>query len=137
MLVKVYAAALQGVSANLITIEVNCSKGIKFFLVGLPDVSIKESHERITSALEFNGMKFPRKQIVVNMAPADIRKEGSAYDLPLAIGILAAAEQVKADRVGDYLMMGELSLDGTLKAVRGVLPIAIKAKEEGFKGMIV
>ncbi|MDR0542512.1 MAG: YifB family Mg chelatase-like AAA ATPase [Dysgonamonadaceae bacterium] len=137
MLVKVYAAALQGVNATLITIEVNCNKGIKFFLVGLPDVSIKESHERITSAIEFNGMKFPRKQIVVNMAPADIRKEGSAYDLPLAIGILSAAESVKADRVGDYLMMGEISLDGTLKSVRGVLPIAIKAKEEGFKGMII
>ncbi|MDR1526159.1 MAG: YifB family Mg chelatase-like AAA ATPase [Dysgonamonadaceae bacterium] len=137
MLVKVYAAALQGVSATLITIEVNCSKGIKFFLVGLPDVSIKESHERITSAIELNGMKFPRKQIVVNMAPADIRKEGSAYDLPLAIGILAAAEKVKADRIGDYLMMGELSLDGTLKPVRGILPIAIKAQEEGFRGMII
>ncbi|MDR2683671.1 MAG: YifB family Mg chelatase-like AAA ATPase [Dysgonamonadaceae bacterium] len=137
MLVKVYAAALQGVSATVITIEVNCSKGIKFFLVGLPDVSIKESHERITSAMECHGMKFPRKQIVVNMAPADIRKEGSAYDLPLAIGILAAAEKVKADRVGDYLMMGELSLDGSLNPVRGVLPIAIKAKEEGFRGMII
>jgi magnesium chelatase family protein len=137
MLVKVYAAALQGVSATVITIEVNCSKGIKFFLVGLPDVSIKESHERITSAIEFNDMKFPRKQIVVNMAPADIRKEGAAYDLPLAIGILAASEKMNPDQVGDYLMMGELSLDGTLKPVRGVLPIAIKAKEEGFKGMIV
>ncbi|MDR0864134.1 MAG: YifB family Mg chelatase-like AAA ATPase [Candidatus Symbiothrix sp.] len=137
MLVKAYAAALQGVNATLITIEVNCSKGIKFFLVGLPDVSIKESHERITSALEFNGMRFPRKQIVVNMAPADIRKEGAAYDLPLAIGILAAAEKIKADKVGDYLMMGELSLDGNLKSVKGVLPIAIKAKEEGFKGVIL
>jgi len=137
MLVKVYAATLQGVNATLITIEVNCNKGIKFFLVGLPDVSIRESHERITSAIEFNGMKFPRKQIVVNMAPADIRKEGAAYDLPLAIGILAGAEKIKADRVSDYLMMGELSLDGTLKSVRGVLPIAIKAKEEGFKGMIL
>jgi magnesium chelatase family protein len=137
MLVKVYAAALQGVSAILITIEVNCSKGIKFFLVGLPGDSIRESHERIISAIEFSGIKFPSKQIIVNMAPADIRKEGSAYDLPLAIGILAAAEKMKADRVGDYLMMGELSLDGTLKPVRGVLPIAIKAKEEGLKGMIV
>ena len=137
MLVKVYAAALSGVNANLITIEVNCSKGIKFFLVGLPDVSIKESHERITSALEFHGMKFPRKQIVINMAPADVRKEGAAYDLPLAIGILAGAEKIKADKVSDYLMMGELSLDGILKPVRGVLPIAIKAKAEGFKGMIL
>ncbi|MDR1682573.1 MAG: YifB family Mg chelatase-like AAA ATPase [Candidatus Symbiothrix sp.] len=137
MLVKVYAAALQGVNATLITIEVNCSKGIKFFLVGLPDVSIKESHERITSALECYGMKFPRKQIVINMAPADIRKEGAAYDLPLAIGVLAGAEKIKSEKVGDYLMMGELSLDGSLKPVRGVLPIAIKAKEDGFKGMIL
>ncbi|KAA6300423.1 MAG: Competence protein ComM [Candidatus Ordinivivax streblomastigis] len=137
MLVKVYAATLQGVHATLITIEVNCSKGVKFFLVGLPDVSIKESHERIISALEFNDLKFPRKQIVVNMAPADIRKEGAAYDLPLAIGILAGSEKIKDDKVSDYLMMGELSLDGTLKSVRGVLPIAIKAKEDGFKGIIL
>lgn len=137
MLVKVFAAALQGVDATLITIEVNCSKGVKFFLVGLPDVSIKESHERITSALSVNGLRFPRKQIVVNMAPADIRKEGAAYDLPLAIGILAGAEKIKADRVGDYVMMGELSLDGSLKSVRGILPIAIKAKELGFKGLIL
>ncbi|MDR0413287.1 MAG: YifB family Mg chelatase-like AAA ATPase [Dysgonamonadaceae bacterium] len=137
MLTKTYAAALQGVHATIITIEVNCSKGIKFFLVGLPDVSIKESHERIRSALEFNGIKFPRNQIVINMAPADIRKEGSAYDLPLAIGILAGAEKLKTDKTGDYLMMGELSLDGKLKPVRGVLPIAVKAKKEGFKGMIL
>jgi len=137
MLVKVYAAALQGVNATIITIEVNCSKGIKFFLVGLPDVSIRESHERIVSALGFFGIKFPRKQIVVNMAPADIRKEGASYDLPLAIGILAGAEKIKVDKIGDYLMMGELSLDGTLKAVKGVLPIAIKAKEDGFKGIIL
>ncbi len=137
MLVKVYAAALQGVNATIITIEVNCSKGIKFFLVGLPDVSIKESHERITSALSVNGLKFPRNQIVVNMAPADIRKEGAAYDLPLAIGILAGAEKIKADRIEDYMMMGELSLDGSLKPVKGVLPIAIKAKENGFKGLIL
>lgn len=137
MLVKVYAAALQGIHANIITIEVNCSKGIKFFLVGLPDVSIKESHERITSALGEIGLKFPRKQIVINMAPADVRKEGAAYDLPLAIGILTGAEKIKADKTEDYLMMGELSLDGSLKAVKGVLPIAIKAKESGFKGAIL
>ncbi|MCL1937102.1 MAG: YifB family Mg chelatase-like AAA ATPase [Candidatus Azobacteroides sp.] len=137
MLIKAYAAALQGVNATIITIEVNCSKGIKFFLVGLPDVSIKESHERIVSALEFNGIKFPRKQIVINMAPADIRKEGASYDLPLAMGILAGAEKIKPDKVGHYLMMGELSLDGILKSVKGVLPIALKAKEEGFKGIIL
>jgi magnesium chelatase family protein len=137
MLVKTYAAALQGVNATIITIEVNCSKGIKFFLVGLPDVSIRESHERITSALEFNGIKFPRNQIVINMAPADIRKEGAAYDLPLAIGLLAGAEKIKSGKISDFLMMGELSLDGMLKPVKGVLPIAIKAKEEGFKGVIL
>lgn len=137
MLVKVYAAALVGVNATIITIEVSCNKGIKFFLVGLPDVSIRESHERITSALEFNGIRFPRKQIVINMAPADIRKEGAAYDLPLAISILAGAEIIRTDKVSEYLMIGELSLDGSLKAVKGVLPIAIKAKEEGFKGIIL
>ncbi|MDR0232724.1 MAG: YifB family Mg chelatase-like AAA ATPase [Dysgonamonadaceae bacterium] len=137
MLVKVYAAALQGVNATIITIEVNCSKGVRFFLVGLPDASIKESHERITSALSETGYKFPRKQILVNMAPADIRKEGAAYDLPLAIGILAGAEKIKPDKIGDYMMMGELSLDGTLKPVKGVLPIAIKAREEKFKGFIL
>ncbi|MDR3218186.1 MAG: YifB family Mg chelatase-like AAA ATPase [Dysgonamonadaceae bacterium] len=137
MLVKVYAAAIQGVNATIITIEVNCSKGIKFFLVGLPDISIKESHERITSALNVNGLKFPRRQIVVNMAPADIRKEGSAYDLPLAIAILAGAEKIKADKIASYMMIGELSLDGSLKSVKGILPIAIKAKESGFKGIIL
>lgn len=137
MLIKAYTAALQGVDATIITIEVNCSKGIKFFLVGLPDVSIRESHERITSALEYNGMKFPRKQIVVNMAPADIRKEGSSYDLPLAIGILAGAESIQNDKISDYLLVGELSLDGILKPVKGILSIALKAKEEGFKGIIL
>lgn len=137
MLIKTYAAALHGVNATIITIEVNCSKGIKFFLVGLPDISIKESHERIVSALAVNGYKFPRMQILINMAPADIRKEGAAYDLPLAIGILGGAETIKADKIGQYMMMGELSLDGTLKSVKGVLPIAIKAKEEGFKGIIL
>ena len=137
MLVKVFAAAIRGVNATIVTIEVNCSKGVKFFLVGLPDVTIKEAHERITSALSENGLKFPRKQIVVNMAPADIRKEGSAYDLPLAIGILAGAEKIKSDRISDFILMGELSLDGSLQPIKGVLPIAIKAKEAGFKGMIL
>lgn len=137
MLVKIFAAAVQGISATLITIEVNCSKGIKFLLVGLPDASVKESHERMISALQFNGYKFPRKQIVINMSPADIRKEGSAYDLPLAIGVLAASEGLKTDKLTDYVMMGELSLDGTILPVKGVLPIAILAKESGFKGIIL
>lgn len=137
MLVKSYAAAVQGISATIITIEVNCTKGIQFFLVGLPDVAVRESHERIISALQVSGYKFPRNRIVINMAPADIRKEGSSYDLPLAIGILAAAEELDASRLDQFLMMGELSLDGSLQPIKGVLPIAIKAREEGFKGMIV
>ena len=137
MLVKVFGAAVQGISATIISIEVNISRGIKFFLVGLPDNAIKESHERIVSALQYNGIKFPGQQIVINMAPADIKKEGAAYDLPLAIGILAANGNISKEKAEQYLIMGELSLDGTLKPIKGVLPIAIKAREEGFKGFIL
>lgn len=137
MLVKTYAAAVQGISATIVTIEVNCSKGIKFFLVGLPDVAVKESHERIISALQINNYKFPGNRVVVNMAPADIRKEGAAYDLPLAIGILAASGQVDSSRLNNFLLMGELSLDGSLLPVKGVLPIAIEAQKNGFKGFIL
>lgn len=137
MLVKVFGAAVQGINATLITIEVNCTKGIKFMLVGLPDASVKESHERIVSALQVNGYKFPRQQVIINMAPADIRKEGSAYDLPLAIGILASSEAIKSEKLADYLVMGELSLDGTILPIKGVLPMAIKARELGFKGIIL
>jgi len=137
MLVKVFGAAVQGIDATLITIEVNCTKGIKFFLVGLPDTSVKESHKRIVSAIQVSGFKFPRRQIVINMSPADIRKEGSAYDLPLAIGILATSETIKADKLSDYLIMGELSLDGNILPIKGALPIAIMAKENGFKGFIL
>ena len=137
MLVKSFAAAVQGISATIITIEVSSTKGIQFYLVGLPDVAVRESHERIVSALQVNGYQFPHSRIVINMAPADIRKEGSAYDLPLALGILAAAGQVDATHLSEYLMMGELSLDGSLLPVKGVLPIAIKAREAGFKGFIL
>lgn len=137
MLVKVFGAAVQGISANLITIEVNCSKGIKFMLVGLPDASVKESHERIVSALQVNGYKFPRQQVVINMSPADIRKEGTAYDLPLAIGILAASDTISNEELKNYIIMGELSLDGSILPIKGVLPIAIKARELGFKGIIL
>lgn len=137
MLVKTFGAAVQGINASLITIEVNCTKGIRFLLVGLPDASVKESHERIVSALQVNGFKFPRQQIVINMSPADIRKEGSAYDLPLAIGILAASETINGDKLGDYILMGELSLDGSILPIKGALPIAILAKEAGFKGFIL
>lgn len=137
MLVKVFGAALQGIDATIITIEVNTSKGIKFMLVGLPDASVKESHERIVSALHVNGYKFPRQQVIINMSPADIRKEGTAYDLPLAIGILAAAGDIETSKLEEYLIMGELSLDGSILPIKGVLPIAIKAREMGFKGIIL
>lgn len=137
MLTKVYAAALQGIDATIITIEVNSSRGIKFFLVGLPDSAVKESHERIMSALQVNGYKFPTRQIVINMAPADIRKEGSAYDLPLAIGILASVGEIKNEKLSKYLIIGELSLDGSLQPIKGALPIAISAREQGFEGLIL
>lgn len=137
MLVKTFGAAVQGINATIITIEVNVNQGIHFFLVGLPDNAVKESHERIASALDYIGYKMPRKQIVVNMAPADIRKEGSAYDLPLAIGMLAADEKIQANQLEQYLIMGELSLDGSLNPIKGALPIAIKAREEKFKGFIL
>lgn len=137
MLVKVFAAAIQGISATLVTIEVNALRGIQFFLVGLPDSAVKESYHRIQSALQHNGMKFPSKQIIVNMAPADIRKEGSAYDLPIAIGILAADGAIGTERLGSYMIMGELGLDGSLVPIKGVLPIALKAQELGYKGIIL
>lgn len=137
MLVKLFGAAVQGIDATIITIEVNSSRGIKFFLVGLPDSAVKESHERIVSALQVNGYKFPTCQIVINMAPADIRKEGSSYDLPLAIGILAATGIINSDKLGKYLLIGELSLDGSLQPVKGALPIAIAARAQGFEGFIL
>ncbi len=137
MLVKTFGSAVQGINATMITIEVNVSKGFRFMIVGLPDNAVKESYERIVSSLKYNGYDIPRKQIVVNMAPADIRKEGSAYDLPLAIGILAGAEIVPNDKLEQYIIMGELSLDGSLQPIKGVLPIAIKAREEKFKGFIL
>lgn len=137
MLVKVYGAALQGIDATIVTIEVNSSRGVKFFLVGLPDSAVKESHERIISALQVNGYKFPTCQIVVNMAPADIRKEGSSYDLPLAIGILAATKVVSEEKLSRYLIIGELGLDGSLQPVKGALSIAIAARAQGFEGFIL
>lgn len=137
MLVKVFAAAVQGIDATLITIEVNSTRGCMFYLVGLPDSAVKESHQRIISALQVNGYKMPTSNLVINMAPADIRKEGSAYDLPLAIGMLAASETIQSDKLERYLLMGELSLDGSLQPIKGALPIAIKARELGFEGMIL
>ncbi|MEP6262119.1 MAG: YifB family Mg chelatase-like AAA ATPase [Gillisia sp.] len=137
MLVKVYGSAVFGVEATTITVEVNMSKGIAYNLVGLPDNAIKESSFRIAAALQNNTYKFPGQKITINMAPADLRKEGSAYDLTLALGILAASRQIKADDIEKYIIMGELSLDGSLQPIKGALPIAIKAKEEGFKGFIL
>lgn len=137
MLVKTYCSTVHGVSAIAITVEVDVGPGVNFFMVGLPDSAVKESQHRIYTALQHHGYKIPGKRIVVNMAPADIRKEGSAYDLTIAIGILAASGQIKAENVGDYLIMGELSLDGGLQPIKGALPIAIKAREDGFKGIIL
>lgn len=138
MLVKTYGSAVYGVDAITITVEVNISQGIKFFLVGLPDNAVKESHQRIAAALKNNGYKIPGKEITINMAPADIRKEGSAYDLTIAMGILAASEQVSQPHLTEeYIIMGEMSLDGELRPIKGALPIAIKAQKEGFKGVIL
>jgi magnesium chelatase family protein len=137
MLVKVFGSAVFGVEATTITVEVNIDKGIGYHLVGLPDNAIKESSYRISAALNNNGYKLPGKKITINMAPADLRKEGSSYDLTLAIGILSASNQIKAKDIDKYIIMGELSLDGGLQPIKGALPIAIKAREEGFKGFIL
>ncbi len=137
MLVKTYGSAVFGIDATTITVEVNLGIGINFFLVGLPDSAVKESQQRIKAAFKNNNLKFPGKEITVNMAPADIRKEGSTFDLSIAVGILAASEQVLCDRLNDYIILGELSLDGSLKSLKGILPIAIQAKKEGFKGIIL
>jgi magnesium chelatase family protein len=137
MLVKTYGSAVSGIDAKTITIEVDITRGIKFYLVGLPDNAVKESEQRIRAALKNNGYRVPGKQIVINMAPADIRKEGSAYDLPLAIGILAANKEFENAKLAYYVIMGELSLDGSILPIKGALPIAIQAKEEGFKGIFL
>jgi len=137
MLVKTFGSAVYGIDATKVTVEVNVSKGVNFHLVGLPDNAVKESQQRIESAIRTNGFKWPGKKIIINMAPADVRKEGSAYDLPLAIGVLAAAEYIGLKNMEEYVMMGELSLDGGLRPIKGVLPIAIQAKEDGFKGLIL
>ena len=137
MLVKVSSAALQGIEAKLVQIEVHLSRGIRFSLVGLPDNAVKESHERIVSALQVNGMDLPRKQIVINMAPADLRKEGTSYDLPLLVGIIASAEYIPRDKLDECMFIGELSLDGNLQPVRGILPVALLAKNSGFKKLVV
>ncbi|GAA4164747.1 YifB family Mg chelatase-like AAA ATPase [Chryseobacterium ginsenosidimutans] len=138
MLIKIYGSAIHGVAAQTITIEVNVDTGgVGYHLVGLADNAIKESSYRISAALKNVGYKIPGKKITINMAPADLRKEGAAYDLSIAIGILAASDQILTENIQDYIIMGELSLDGTLQPIQGVLPIAIQAREEGFKGIIL
>ena len=137
MLVKVFGSAVFGVEATTITVEVNIDKGIGYHLVGLPDNAIKESSYRIAAALKNNGFSMPGKKITINMAPADLRKEGSAYDLTLAVGILLGSSQIQSEMIEKYIIMGELSLDGSLQPIKGALPIAIKAKEEGFLGFFL
>ena len=137
MLVKVYGSAVIGINAILITVEVSVEVGVQFFLVGLPDSTIRESQQRIETALRQVGYKLPGKKITINMAPADIKKVGSAYDLTLAIGILAASEQIDSSEVGNYVIMGELSLDGSICPIKGALPIAVEAKKQNFKGIIL
>jgi magnesium chelatase family protein len=137
MLVQVNSAALQGISAKHVRIEVHLSRGIRFSLVGLPDNAVRESHERIVSSLQVNGMDLPRKQIVINMSPADVRKEGTSYDVPLLVGIMAAGGYLPADALEDCLFMGELSLDGKIRPIRGALSIALLAVELKLKRLIV
>jgi magnesium chelatase family protein len=137
MLVKIYGSAVFGVDAFAITIEVSVEAGTNYYMVGLPDSAVKESWQRIETALKYNDFKMPRQKIVVNLAPADIRKEGAAYDLPIAVGILAASDQIKNPELESYLIMGELSLDGSIKPIKGTLPIAIQARKDGFKNIIV
>ncbi|MCH7414788.1 YifB family Mg chelatase-like AAA ATPase [Belliella sp. R4-6] len=137
MVAKTFGSAVSGVAAKLITIEVNVGQGTSFFMVGLPDSAVKESQQRVESALKYFGYRMPRQKVVINLAPADIRKEGSSYDLPIAMGILKASEQVVFPELEQYVIMGELALDGKLRPVKGVLPIAIEARKQGFKGFIL
>jgi len=137
MLIKTFGSAVFGVSAATITIEINSDKGAQVAIVGLPDAAVKEAQQRIKAALNNSGYETPIRSITINLAPADMRKEGTAYDLPLAIGFMAAYEQIPPDQLHQYIIMGELSLDGSLRPIKGALPIAIQAQREGFKGMIV
>lgn len=137
MLVKTYAAALQGIDALVVTVETSVTKGLQFVIVGLPDTAVKESHERVRSALAQSGYVLPRMSAVINLAPADVRKEGAAYDLPIALGMLVGSEVIQAPDLDRYMILGELSLDGSVLPVKGILPMAIEARARGFKGIIV
>lgn len=137
MFIKTYSSAVFGISATIIQVEVNMDVGINFHLVGLPDVAVRESHQRIKAAFKNNKLHFPGKEITINLSPADMRKEGSVFDLPIAIGILAVTKQVKTDLLNSFLLLGELSLDGCIQKTKGILAVALQAKAEGFKGLIV
>ncbi|CCH56099.1 Mg chelatase, subunit ChlI [Fibrisoma limi BUZ 3] len=138
MLAKTFGAAVYGVNATIITIEVAVGQGLRFFMVGLPDSAVKESEQRVEASLKFFGYRMPRQKVVVNLAPADIRKEGTAYDLPIALCVLQSSEQMNTERnLEEYVIMGELSLDGRLRPIKGVLPIAIEARKQGFKGFVL
>ena len=137
MLVKAFCAAVNGLEVSTVTVEVSMSRGVQFHLTGLADTAVKESYDRIKAALINNGFKMPTMDITINLSPADIKKEGSGYDLPLAIGILAASGKVDSDSLNQYMLVGELGLDGRLQPIRGALPIAIRARKEKFKGLIV
>jgi magnesium chelatase family protein len=137
MLVKTYGAAVQGIDAIIVTIEVAVSSGMQYCIVGLADTAVKESHERVRSAIKQSNYSLPRCNVVINMAPADVKKEGAAYDLPIAIAMLAGTELIAAPNLDKYMIMGELSLDGSVLPIRGALPMAIEARNAGFKGMIV
>ncbi|UZR95712.1 YifB family Mg chelatase-like AAA ATPase [Chondrinema litorale] len=137
MISKTYGCSVTGVDASMVTVEVNVLSGNKFFMVGLPDNAVKESQQRVESAIKHLGYQMPRQKIVVNLAPADVRKEGSAYDLPIALGILAASGQINSDQLESYVIMGELALDGSLRPIKGVLPIAIESRKKNFKGFIL
>ena len=137
MLVKTISAAVMGLEAQTVTVEVSMARGTQFHLTGLADTAVRESVDRIKSAMRNTGFKFPMADVTVNMAPADVKKEGSGYDLPLAIGILAAMNKVDSSRLGRFMLVGELGLDGKLQPIRGALPIAIRARAEKFEGLIV
>ena len=137
MLVKTYCAAVNGLEVTTVAVEVSISHGVMFHMTGLPDTAVKESRDRIVAAIQNIGLKFPVADITVNLAPADLRKEGSSYDLPLAIAILAANKQLQTDHLHEYMLVGELGLDGSLQPIRGALPVAIRARAEKFKGLIV
>ena len=137
MLVKAFGAAVHGIDAIEVTVEVSVENGVQFCIVGLPDAAVKESHQRVLSAIRQSAFALPRKAVVVNMAPADVKKEGAAYDLPIAIALLVGTEQVSTPELHRYMIMGELGLDGSLRPIRGALPMAIEARRRGYKGLII